>query len=159
MAKIRHEIKVTLEFEDADGGEIGRFEITWRELGKKEKRRLSEETKGLFDKAREAASLGEEIRLLEEEKRAYTEMGESAKVVETIEKIRKLRKKVDAIRAEIEADGELDDPMEYLAKKTFDLAVGGKDKERLAAFVDENYDYAEVLDAIRQEAEAAKKKR
>ena len=155
MAKIQLAVKIKVDFDD-EGKIIKSFDITYKELHRKQQRILGKENKGILDVFNKNERANKKIKIYEAEVEALQELGESAKVLEVAGKLKKLYDLNEAAEEKFEKLGGVDKLLEA-SKTTFDIAVGGKDKKAFSEFIEENSDFATALEAIKKDADEIKK--
>ncbi|MDM5264679.1 hypothetical protein PF327_10780 [Sulfurovum sp. XTW-4] len=157
MAKIQPSLKLKLDILDEDGKVTKTFNVTYRDLNKRELRKVGESNKEIMDLFSKAKTLASSADTLNKKIEALKDEGDSNGVIKTAEKLEKIYKDQDAIDAKFEELGGYDKLLEA-SKATFEIAVGGSDKEALAEFAENELDYGQVLDALAEDAKDSRGK-
>ena len=140
------------------------FHITARRLKKQEEKSLKKEY-GLYETVKKVEKGMSEIRRLEDANAIDRELADAIggdERVKILKRIQKRMAKIETIAGEIEGDKyryeEVEDEVESINRKRFDLMVSGDDKDKVAEY-GENYGYGPLIDAITVAfSEALKKK-
>ena len=152
MAKIQLSTAVTLEITD-NGKVVDTFKVTHREPSKKQQRKLGKENKDMPDLFKLSQKLDRRIEVSESKVDALQELGNPKDTLKEINKLELIYIEKDKVEDKFDALGGYDKFLE-ISQLSFDMQVGGKDKERLAEFIEENSDYGSVLEAIAVDAKA-----
>ncbi len=146
MAKIQLSTAVTVQIE-RDGEVAETFNVTYKELSKSQQREATKRLKNVTDIFKKNESLSFDIDSLRTNLKALQNMGDDEAVIKTNAKITKIRGEIKKLEMKYEELGGDDIPI-AITKNTFDLCVGGADKEALTKFIEESSDYKTVLAAI-----------
>jgi hypothetical protein len=157
MAKIILSKKVTLDIVD-NGEKIDSFNVTFKPLNKKQEKELGDDSKKIMDINTNAIRLRRQIELLERKAEALSNVGDDAGVIKISNELEKLYKESDKLEKDFDDLGGFD-LLTNASKRTFELAVGGEDKDRLQEWIEENSDYSEVLSAIAEDANKGKREK
>ena len=151
MAKLKPSLKLNLDILDEDGQTTQTFNVTYRELTRKQTRSINEESKDILELFNESQSTAKRIESLENKIDALKELDNSKEIVKFTTQLDKLYLVQDKQEVTFNKLGGLDALLDA-TKATFNLAIGGKDKKALVDFIEENTDYATVLDALTEDA-------
>jgi len=157
MAKLKLSTKVTLEIEDENGKAIEKFDVTYRELSNKLQKKVGKDNEVIIEVFNKGQKIGKRINALEAKLQALREMEKTKEISTTANELTALYKKVEPLDIKFDELGGFD-KMREASKITFDLCVGGKDKETLIDFIEENSDFAEVLEELAKDAKEQKGK-
>jgi hypothetical protein len=135
MATLSLSNKVKLDIKE-DGKVIKTFNVTYRELTRKQSKKLGKDNKEILDIAQKGASLESRISVLSTKMKALEELGRSEEVVKVANTLDTLMSQRDEMEDKYEELGGIDKLTEA-AEVSFNLSVGGKDKEALREFTDE----------------------
>ena len=155
MAKIQLAVKISVEIED-NSEIIDKFDITYKALSRKQQKQLGKDNKEILDLFDKNQGIEKRISVMEAEIEALKSMDNPAKVIEISKKLEKAYNEQDKMNSKFETLGGVDKLLEA-SKNTFELSVGGKDKERIVAFIEENSDFASALSEIQKDANEKKK--
>lgn len=156
MAKIQLSHNAKLEIED-DGNIIKTFSVTFKEPTKKEKKKLGKGHEEIIKVFTDAQSLAKKAEVLESKVAALKELGKSDQLLEATSKLEYIYNNQDDLESKFEELGGFDKLLEA-SKISYDTSVGGKDKEALAEFAENESSYSDVMDAIRQDIKDSRKK-
>ncbi len=125
-----------IEIKIQEGGKIKEtLEVSYRYPTKKEEKELDNELKRIKELIGELRKIGSKIESLEK-RIEYAEKQENfEKAEQLLDKKEKLEAKLEKIQEEVEAMGGVD-WSEAINKKTFEMLVSGKDKERLKEYAE-----------------------
>ena len=151
MAKIKPSLKVKLDIEDENGVISQSFNVTYRELTRRQSRTINEDSKDIIGLFNDSQSTSKRIESLENKIDALKELGNNKDVVKFTTQLDKLYAVQDKQEDEFEVLGGLDALLDA-SKATFLLSIGGKDKDGLVDFIEENSDYNTVLEALALDA-------
>jgi type II secretory pathway component HofQ len=105
----------------------------------------------------DAQSLAKKAEVLESKVAALKELGKSDQLLEATSKLEYIYNNQDDLESKFEELGGFDKLLEA-SKISYDTSVGGKDKEALAEFAENESSYSDVMDAIRQDIKDSRKK-
>ena len=152
MAKISLGTKVKLDFTD-EGKVFKTFNVTYRELGRKQTKSIGKENKDIMDVFTKGQSLVKRSEVLEAKVAALKELNKADDLLSTTNKLDTLYDEQDVIEEKFEELGGIDKLLEA-SKLTYDLAVGGKDKDILSEFAETESEYSTVLNALKEDAQS-----
>lgn len=156
MAKIQLSHKAKVEIED-DGKIVKSFSVTFREPTQKEKKKLGKGHEEIIKVFTDAQALAKKAEVLESKVSALKELDNSEQLLKATNKLEEIYDKQDAIEDMFEELGGFEKLFEA-SKLSYDNSVGGKDKEALAEFAEEESSYSDVLEAIKQDIKESKGK-
>jgi len=154
MAKIQLSSKVTLRIEDSEGVELKSFNVTFRELTKKEIRKMTKEQKEMMELMQESSSLGRRILALETKVEA---LDKDKDIVSATNKLEKLYDQADELEEKAKSFGE--DEADRIATSNYNKMVGGEDSEALFEYIQDDNTPIDVSDALEALREDVKVKR
>jgi len=152
MAKLQLSTKVELNITE-DGKVIKTFSVTFRDLTKKQERALTDKNKEIFNLYSKSTRVAKKVTLLEDEIEAFKGLEKFEKVITSTKTLKGLYAEQDILEEKFEELGGIDVLSEAAGEK-FSLAIGGKDKDDLATWTEENADYAVVLELLEEDAKA-----
>lgn len=143
-------LDVPIEVKIAENGEVKEtLKVTFRRATKEEEKQFEKIQK-------EALSLYKKISKLERERNFFLKKMEFAEKAEKFEeaekwldKINEIEEKLEKMQEDFEKKGGVNWG-EEIAKKTFDLLVGGEDKEKLREYA-ERLSYSKIIDLLSKE--------
>ena len=147
MGKIQLSYKINLQVEDVDG--VKEYNVTFRELKKKEAKTLGKESEEIINIVSEAGRVDEQISIQKAMVEALIKTGQNAEIILTSKSLERLyakREKLDKKFKELGGMDALDDA----ARKTLEMSVGGDDKDAVIALGDD-IGYPTVLTALQEE--------
>jgi len=148
---IKLSVKVPVVFLE-DKEEVAKFEVTYRDVSRKDKRKFGKENEEIMELSQKLFSSLRRSQTLEERKDALVAIGSHEKIAEASSKFLTALDKLEKIQDRFaELGGE--EKLSEAAELSFDRAIGGKDKEALKVFIEENSDYPDVLESIRADVE------
>ena len=148
---IKLSVKVPVLFTE-DGKEVAKFEVTYRDVSRKDKKKFGKENEEILELSQKLFSSLRRSQALEERKNALVSIGDDKEVADVSKKFLTAMDKLEKIQDRFtELGGE--DKLSEAAEMSFDRSIGGKDKDALRVFIEENSDYPEVLEAIRGDVE------
>ena len=150
MAKLNLSTKVTLDITD-NGKKIDSFEVTYRKPTRKQEKKIGADNKEIIEVFQKGLNLIKRTEVLESKVEALKELGKNEELLKAVNKLETLYKQQSEYDDKFEELGGADKLMEA-SKLQFNIAVGGKDKDRLAEWIEDNAEYAEVLDTIAKDA-------
>ena len=152
MAKLQLKTEVSLNIEE-NGKVVKTFTVEYKALSNKQERSLGKQNKEVFALYGKSTKLEKRISLLENEIEAYKELDNFDKVVSVTNTLKKLYTKQEDLEDKFESLGGID-VLTEAAKSKFNLAISGADLEELAKWIDDNSDYATILDLFEQDVQA-----
>lgn len=155
MAKIRLAIKIKVDFDD-EGKIVKSFDITYKELNRKQQKQLGKDNKEILDLFTKNEREMKKINVYEAEVEALRELGESSKMLEGTAKLKKLYAENEKANERFEVLGGVDKLLDA-SKTTFDLSIHGKDKKAFSDFIEENSDFTTALASVKKDADEIKK--
>ncbi len=157
MAKMQLDIKVKLDIV-ASGKTVDTFEVTYRELTRKEGRSIGKENKTILDLFNKSQQSTKRVEMLEGKVGAFKEVERPEDVIKASAKLEKLYDEQAEMETKFEELGGLDKLLEA-SRATYAISVGGKDKDRLEEFIEAQSDYSTVLEALKEDAGEQRGKR
>jgi len=154
MANINLGVKVTLDIKDEDKI-VKSFEVVYREASKKQQKKLGKENKEVLDLFKKNQNLDRRVKVLEDKQEVLKALGEDKALLGVIKELEKLYNAKDEVEDEFETLGGFD-KLSEASEETFKIAVTGKDSKELIAFIEENGDYSDYLEAIVKDVEDKK---
>jgi len=155
MAKISLSIAVNLDITDS-GKVVKTFNLTYRQPSKKEQKQLGKENETILDLFKQSQKIDRRIEAVEVKIEALRSMeNKASELLKSANLLEKLYIQKDEIEDDFEKIGGIDKMLEA-SKETFSISVGGKDKDELMEFIEENSDYSTFLDAIAEDAKKQK---
>ena len=150
---LNYEIEIDVK---KDNKTIDTFKIWFRELTKDEKKKYDKLVKDFTNLNKKLNKISRKAPVLEQKATAYNNLKKYDKELEALEAIEKLDDELTEAEEQIEALAG-DDFVETQAKKSFDLRVGGKDKQKLVDLA-ESQGYANILKMVEEAKEGLLKK-
>jgi len=125
------------------------YNITYRVLSDKEKRKLEKKYNDAVKLSEKVEKIAKKELFMLEKMEAYKELGDQKKVIATIEKLEKIAEKKEELEAEFEKmNGS--EIIYSIKEEEFDLCVGGADKKALADAIKENSGFEFILNEIKK---------
>lgn len=159
MAKLIPSIKTKIEVENENGKVTKTFHVTFKELTRKENKKLgknNEEILKVFTGSRslieKAVTLKAKLTALQEEE------GNGLEVIKVADKLESIYDEQDKYEEEFEKLGGMDKLFEA-SKLVYEASVGGKDKDALAEFTEIESEFSDIIDLLRKDAQSERGKR
>ena len=154
-------MKIALNYEieidvTKDNKTIDTFKIWFRELTKDEKKKYDKLVKDFTKLNKKFNKISRKAPVLEQKATAYNNLKKYEKELEVLEEIEKIDDELTEAEEQIEKLAG-DDFVETQAKKSFDLRVSGKDKQKLVDLA-ESQGYANILKMVEEAKEGLLKK-
>ncbi len=149
--------KVTLDVTEG-GKKVSSFDVIYREPTRKQMKVIGKENKEVLDLFSKNQKLNKRAEVLEGKLSALRELGKAEEVLSASNKLEKVYDEQTDVEDRFEELGGVDKLIEA-SKKSFDIAVSGKDLESLRKFTEEQSEYSTVLDALKKDAEGQQGKR
>jgi len=150
-------LDVPIEVKVEEDGKVKEIlKVTFRYPTKQEEKEFKAFEKEVKDLFRKITKLDKQLRTLDK-KIEYAEKREDfEKAEKLLDEKEKIETKLEKLAEEFEAKGGENYP-EEIAKKSFNLLVGGDDKERLKQYA-EMVGYLKIMDLLREERDKIEKK-
>ncbi len=149
MAKVKLSSKAKLEFE-VNGKIENSFDVTYREPSRKQVKIMGKENKEILDLFTKNQTLTKRAAVFETKVDALKALDKPLDTLRATSKLEKIYDEQVILEDKYEALGGIDKLIEA-SKMTYDLAVGGKDKEALEKFIEEFSDYGTILEALKED--------
>ncbi len=143
--KLILDVKIPVKIQEA-GRTIDELEILFRDLTKKEIKEMNGSLDVYKNIYKKVVKIEQKEKALKKKIELYEKAKEYKKTISLIEELEQLQEETEQLQEETEAIGG-DGVDEELAKKRFDLLVGGEDKERLREYAKVR-GYIVVLDLL-----------
>ncbi len=153
--KIALNYEINIEVQE-DNKKIDTFKIWFRELTKKEKKEYDQLVKDFTKLNKTLTKISRKAPVLEQKATAYNNLKKYDKELLVLEKMEQLDEELTKAEEQIENLAG-DDFVDTQAKKSFDLRVSGKDKQKLVDLA-ESQGYANILKMLEKAKEGLLKK-
>ena len=150
---LNYEIEIDVK---KDNKSIDTFKIWFRELTKVEKKKYDKLVKDFTKLNKKFNKISRKAPVLEQKATVYNNLKKYEKELEVLEEIEKIDDELTEAEEQIENLAG-DDFVETQAKKSFDLRVSGKDKQKLVDLA-ESQGYANILKMVEEAKEGLLKK-
>ncbi len=148
---------VPIDVKITDGGKVVQtLHVTYRYPTKKEDKEFKELIKKIGELEEKTKKLLREHEHLTKKQRYAEELGEFEKAEKLQAKIEKVEKELDKTIEELKEYGG-EEREEFLAKRAFELFVGGEDVEKLREYA-EMMSYRKIIDLLTKERTKIEKK-
>jgi hypothetical protein len=158
MAKIQPSLKLKLEIVNEDNKVERIFNVTYKELSKKQEREIGKENKDILDLFKKSQELSKMVKILESEVEAHKELNKPKELLASTKELKKLYLEQDELDSKFEDLGGFDRFIEA-SKITFESVVTGGDKDALREFAENESDFGQVLTALAEDAKESRGKR
>jgi len=156
MAKMTPRVGIKLDIVDSGKKVLKTFNVDYKEPSRKEQKQLGKENETILDLFKQNQKLDRRVKVTEIKIEALREIdGKSRELLSSVNTLEKLYIQRDEVENNFEELGGVDKMIEA-SKETFIISVGGKDKDTLSEYIEENGDYSEYLDTIAKDAKNQK---
>ena len=154
MAIVSLATAVKLQIKD-NGKVVKTFNVTYKEPSKKQQKQLGKENKEILDLFKKNQKFDRHINVLLSKQEVLAGMSKDKELLIVLEELEALYAKKDVLEESFEELGGFDKMLEA-SEETFKISVKGKDIKDLTAFIEDNGDYSEYLEAISEDAKEKK---
>lgn len=154
MAKLILSSKVKLDITE-DGKVVKTFNVTFRELSRKQQKAIGKDNKEILDIFQKGQSTTKRVEVLEAKLAALGEVEDPKATLSTANKLETIYDEQDKLEEKFEKLGGIEKLLEA-STISYDMLVGGKDKAILKEFAESESDYSVVLAALRDDLKEQK---